>query len=89
MARRGSHTVTMEKNRVAHDMQPLMCMVGQGRIELPTPGFSVLKTGNLGIVRVTAGYTDFKGLVIHASYWETEGKRGKRGVIFCKVLTKC
>jgi hypothetical protein len=34
-------TVTIKKIGAANDLQPLKIMVGQGRIELPTPGFSV------------------------------------------------
>jgi len=40
-AQKVTNTVTIEKIGAASDLQPLELMVGQGRIELPTPGFSV------------------------------------------------
>ena len=40
-AQKVTNTVTIEKIGVASNLQPLEFMVGQGRIELPTPGFSV------------------------------------------------
>jgi hypothetical protein len=40
-AQRVTRTVTIKKIGAANVLQPRKFMVGQGRIELPTPGFSV------------------------------------------------
>ena len=61
---------------------PLIFMVGQGRIELPTPGFSAYLSGNRGIRWDNERKLNFKELSHFSFFWTYRGKERKQGLFF-------